>query len=53
MAGIILKILPPAPYKGGVWRVKTRPAPPRKEHYLFRGFHKISQLILLSNVNVP
>ena len=24
---------PPAPCKGGVWRVKTRPAPPRNEHY--------------------
>ena len=24
-AGITLKILPPALYQGGVWRVKTRP----------------------------
>ena len=28
------KHTPPAPCKGGVWRVKTRPAPPRNEHYV-------------------
>ena len=32
--GIILKILPPAPYKGRVLQGKTRPAPPRNEHYI-------------------
>ena len=25
---------PLAPFKGGVWRVKTRPAPPHNEHYV-------------------
>jgi len=30
-AGITPKITPPARCKGGAWRVKTRPAPPRNE----------------------
>jgi len=32
-AGITRKITPPARCKGGAWRVKTRPAPPRNELY--------------------
>jgi len=28
------KHTPPARCKGGIWRVKTRPAPPGNEHYV-------------------
>jgi len=33
-AGITPKVTPPARFKGGAWRVKTRPVPPRNELYI-------------------
>ena len=43
---------PPAPYKSGVWRVKTRPAPPHNEHYTSHSSETFQSLVFIAGLRI-